>query len=157
MDHGQSMAVLWRAARAMVRRAADAMPADGYGFRPATAVRTFAEQVLHVVESGDTLVDAIDTGRWRWDWGYTADAYPTKNAVLALLDERTDRLLARLSSLSEADLARVLPIPWHAEAERPSQPTVLFLLGEWVLHEGHHLGQLVMYLRLRGITPPPYG
>lgn len=147
---GLDLVEMWSDVRRLTRAVAEAMPAAGYGFRPVPEAMSFAEQLLHVLASEQTLVDALATGRWQWDRRPLGDAPATREALLARLAEQFDATAAFLRSLPEGAWREPRPVPW-GEPE-----TVAELVHQWIVHEVHHRGQLVVYLRLNGIQPPPY-
>ena len=75
-----------------------------------------------------------------------ADSYPTKDEMLALLDESSSRLADALRALSEVDLARALP--------DEDLPTMMHLLVQVVVaHTAYHAGQLGAWRRSLGLPP----
>src|SRR5277367_2443428 len=41
----------WQRAKAYTKEYLDAMPADGYGFKPTPEIRSFAQQMLHLADA----------------------------------------------------------------------------------------------------------
>lgn len=137
--------------RRNVRAYVEAVPDSVLGFRPTPGVRTFAEQIEHLVLDNANIVGTAlrgDTLEWERP---AREAYLTsRDALLALVDRGYAVVLRLLAETSDSALARearvfgryVVP-RWRAfEAARE--------------HATWTLGQTVPYLRLKGITPPSY-
>ena len=117
---------------------AEQFPEDKYEFRPASGVRTFADQLRHVAfwngfvaknargEKADGKLNELPKAE-----------YATKAAIVKALK----------SSLAEAtDLLKQGPAA-------PS-PTLTDLWVSFTEHSGEHYGQMVVYYRLNGLVPP---
>ena len=125
--------------------AAEAMPADKYGFKPTAAQMTFGEVVLHVAGDNDEACAPIG--------GMTAP----KRATLAPTDDKT-KLIARLresfalcdqaaAHLNDSDLNGKV----SAFGEQVTRGALMFERNEdWA----DHYSQMAIYLRLNGVLPP---
>lgn len=112
-----------------ITRAAEVVPAERYSYRPAATVRTFGEQVAHVIDGyhwycGNAAGDAVD-------WSDATEQGRTDKATL----------LAKLRAAVDAcnrvyANGQVMPL--------------LQNLG----HANLHYGNMVTYLRMMGLTPP---
>jgi uncharacterized damage-inducible protein DinB len=58
--------------------------------------------------------------------------------------------LAYYESLENEQFDRLIQTPWGA------QEHMVQLIYSFLTHETHHRGQLVTYLRLKGMQPPAY-
>src|ERR1700691_4062747 len=45
----------WQRAKSYTKEYLDAMPADGYGFKPTPEIRSFAQQMLHLADANYVL------------------------------------------------------------------------------------------------------
>lgn len=133
--------------RAYVR----SMPDSLFSFRPTPGVRTFAEQIEHIVLDNANIVGTALLGDTvEWERPPRAAYLSGKDALLELVDRGYGLILRLLDETPDPALeedARVFgryAVPrWRAfEAARE--------------HATWTLGQTVPYLRLNGITPPPY-
>lgn len=132
---------------------ANAIPADKYSWRPAPGVRSVGETLQHVAAEyyvwaplsyGGQRSSVIQQGREGMQkWETTA----SKADVLKNLDEGWAYTKAQLGAFDPAQLAgtRKLFGGDHTIIE-----TTLIMTAD--LHE--HLGQMIAYARMNGITPP---
>lgn len=128
-----------------ILKAAEAMPASGYAFRPTKAQMTFAEIVVHVRGDNRTTCSAIS--------GLAApkesDPKPGdgKAALVASLSRSLDFCHTALASFDDAHVAT--PTTWYGHPTTRVM-AALGLLADW----SDHYSQLAMHLRLNNILPP---
>ncbi|MGE5674937.1 MAG: DinB family protein [Mycobacterium leprae] len=139
-----------RVERRLTRETIAAMSDSEVQFRPTDEQMSFGEQALHVISAQETLLDGLQGKGWVWERETKISAYPTQTAILAKFDEVVATEHAYYESLADADFGRMIPNTWG-----PPEP-VLQLIVSFLAHEAHHRGQMVAYLRLKGITPPKY-
>lgn len=145
-----------------VRSAAEAMPEDKYGFRPAegkfksekpdfgpTEVRTFAEQVKHVACAnfgfaaefdGTKPPDACDKGG--------SNPAKTKRELLIYLRDSFAAATKSLAAMNDKNMLDPIEGPYAGPNTRLGLATVI------IWHAADHYGQMALYLRLNGIVPP---
>jgi uncharacterized damage-inducible protein DinB len=128
----------------------DAMPEQGFGFKPVPEVRSFAEQMLHLAY---------------WNYGFNAKVfgksmpfseeqlmngnYQTKAALEKVVADSYDFVINGLKTLTKEQLEQQVTI-------RPGMvETRARRLSDSYEHQTHHRGQAVAYLRLKGVVPPP--
>lgn len=142
---------IWRASRALTTKVAAAMPASQADFAPWAGAMTFSGLIRHILSAEKTLVQAIKSrsGEFLWEQGLAAPPPDDLDEVRQLLTTLTVEHDAFFASLSDAAYAADMSAPW---ATRP----VWTFLEEWIRHECHHRGQMYVYLRLCGVTPPNY-
>jgi len=126
---------------------ASAMPEDKFGFKPTPAQESFAERVMHVVNIDIKLISTL---------GGKTPA-PTVNPkasskadVIAALNTSMDYGAAVLKEFNDQQLSeRVASLPFMG-------PTVSRLRIAYfsISHSQDIYGQLAVYLRLSGVTPP---
>jgi hypothetical protein len=142
-----------------VRSAAEAMPEEKYGYRPAEGkfkdekpqfgpaeVRTFAEQVKHVACSNFQFAAQLD-GQKRpeaCDKGGPSPARTKKELLIYLCDS----FAAARKSLGAIDAKNMF------DAIEGPNYTRLGLATLVIWHNADHYGQILLYLRLNGIVPP---
>jgi DinB family protein len=145
-----------------VRSAAEAMPEEKYGYRPAegkfkiekpeygpSEMRTFAEQVKHVACSNLAFAAELD-GQKPPDARDKGGPSPAKTRKELLIYLR-DSFAAARKSLGAIDTKNMFdPI----EGPYAGPNTRLGLAEVVVWHNADHYGQMVLYLRLNDIVPP---
>jgi uncharacterized damage-inducible protein DinB len=126
---------------------ARAMPDTDYGFRPVPAEMTYAEQLKHMAGNMIWLSSSYLQGtKGHVDPSATAN---TKKDIIPMLEKSFAYALETISRLTTADLDEQVEF----FAGTMSRRRILMLMSD---HLTHHRGQLVVYLRLRGIEPPRY-
>ncbi len=133
---------------------AEAMPAEKYGFIPSAGefkgVRSFAEQVKHVACAHFAFFNEIE-GKKPPELCEKGGPSPAKSKpeLLKYLRESYDYANRVLATMNEKNaLERV-------EGRYGGPNTRLGITSIALWHITDHYGQLVMYLRMNGIVPPP--
>jgi hypothetical protein len=138
---------MFRGPRQFILRAAEKMPDEHFAFRPTPEVRTFGEILGHIAD-GYNLVCSMAIGD-----PPPADIYQnektkkTKAELIAALKsgaEYCDSVRAKLSGERGAELID------FARARVPRITVMFSNTG----HAWEHYGNLVTYMRLKGIVPP---
>jgi len=131
---------------AMVAVMAQAMPDDKFGFKTTPPQRTFAEQVMHVVDVDLLLLQTLGAKAP----APTINRGVTKAAVLDALRQTGDYGSAVLKEFDDAQLAaRVKSMEFMGPTS--SRLSIVYFL---MAHTQDVYGQLAIYLRLNGVTPP---
>jgi hypothetical protein len=132
---------------------AEAMPPDGYAFRPTTGavanVRTFGEQVKHVACANVAFFNEIE-GKTPPGGCETGGPSParTKPEIVAYLKESFAYARKVLGTLTPAHALDPSGGPYGGRSTKLGIAT----LAVW--HASDHYGQLVVYARLNGVVPP---
>lgn len=143
--------------RRTLSEAAEAMPADKYGFTPKTGefanVRTFSRQVKHLAATNFILAAAALGERPPTDAGDEEgpDSVVTKAQHIAYLRASYDALERAAKAIGDER------IPVGSSPISPFQggsATRIALISESLTHAYDHYGQMVVYLRMNGVTPP---
>jgi|GEM_PF-334972 len=140
----------WERQREIVLSYVDAMPEEHFGFRPTPGVRTFAEQIEHIIRDHVAIVSTV-FGRDDAPAPGARERYLTRHEALRdHVETGYDYVLGLLAETSVEDLftegevfGRYRVTRWHALSGALEH-------GTWTL------GQVVPYLRLNGVEPPPY-
>jgi len=145
-----------------VRSAAEAMPAEKYGFRPAEGMfkgehpeygpaemRTFGEIVKHVACSNFAFEAEMDgkTPPDRCDMGGPSPA-KTRRELLVYLRDSFAALEKSIGAIDAKNMFDPIEGPYAGPTTR------LRLAGVVIWHAADHYGQMTIYLRLNGIVPP---
>ena len=137
--------------------AAEAMPADKYGFAPTEGefknVRTFGQQVKHLAATNFILAAAALGQNPPADAGDEAgpDSVITKQQHVAYLQRSFDALDKAIDAIGDGR------IPVRSSPISPFQgntATRISLVSEAITHSYDHYGQMVVYLRMNGVVPP---
>jgi uncharacterized damage-inducible protein DinB len=139
----------WTMQKDTMMKISAAMPEEKFGFKPTPPQRNFGEQVLHVVEANVNQIGRL--GAKAIPPAY--DMKETRKAeILRMLEASFDYGTSVLESMSDNDL---LAPAVSGRGDRfmggsNRVRVVNFVMG----HTWDIYGQMVVYLRLNGITPP---
>ena len=153
----RALRVLLKIGESAIVSAADAMPADKYGFAPTDGefkgVRTFGQQVKHLAATNHILAAAALGQEPPADAGDETgpEAVRTKAEILEYLNASFAHLGEAIDSFGKQSPAvRSSPI----SPLKSTEATRLAFVVESLVHAFDHYGQMVEYLRMNGIVPP---
>jgi uncharacterized damage-inducible protein DinB len=137
----------WARTRQLLQGIAEAMPEDKYSFKPTAPQETFGQRVMHVAQIDTMILQALG--------GKTAP--PTINTkatskadIVAALKQSFDYGDAVIKEFSDQQWSeRVMPPPFMGPSA--SRLRIIYFSMQ---HSEDIYGQLVVYLRLSGGTPP---
>lgn len=152
MGRVATLAAEWERAKAGTKDYLEAIAADHLGFRPAQGSRSFAEQFLHLASTQYAFA-ASATGRANplalssvdpeKDEKLKEDPHAFRKFVL----DGYDFMIDGVRALDPTALDEEVPF-FRLQMSRS------LLLAKALEHHAHHRGQVAVYLRLTGITPP---
>lgn len=149
--------VLLRSVQKQIESAADAMPADKYGFAPTDGefkgVRTFGQMVKHLSATNYILAAAALGEQSPADAGdeQGPETVRTKAEILAYLQGSFAQLDKAIDAIGEKSVAvKSSPI----SPLKGPEATRSALVVESLIHSFDHYGQMVEYLRMNGVVPP---
>ena len=136
---------MWEAMTNYILAAAEQMPEKDYAFRPSHDVRTFGEMIGHVAGAQAMICAAAlgEKGGGEDDIEKTAK---TKAALVAAL-KNTTQYCQRAYAQADASTAASTTLFGR------SMPRMNALALN-ATHNAEHYGNLVTYMRIRGMTPP---
>ena len=136
----------WQDMKATMRVLAEAMPEDRYTYTSTPAQRDFGQQVLHVANANVLNLRFLG-GRAP---APTINRQATRKAdIIQQMDASFDYGAALINEFDDAALMQIVQTnPFLGPSSRAR--VVWFLLG----HTWDIYGQMVVYLRLNGGTPP---
>lgn len=137
----------WNNAKEYTLQTAEMMPEEFYDFKPMPEERSFKEQLLHTAQNIQWLSSTYlfaETKQMAKD-----TAYKTKAEIIKILSDAYDEGMEAHQKIKTSQLDETVSF----FAGPMSRRQILLLLHD---HQTHHLGQLVVYLRLKGIKPPAY-
>lgn len=149
--------LLLKLAEKVIESAADAMPADKYGFAPTDGefkgVRTFGQMVKHLSATNYILAAAALGEEPPTDAGdeLGPETVRTKTEILNYLSGSFAHLDKAIDAIGQKNTpVKSSPISPLKSADA----TRLALVVESLLHAFDHYGQMVEYLRMNGVVPP---
>jgi len=121
----------------------EAMPEDAFEFIPADDMMSFRKQAAHIVT----------TLHWQMK-NLEFDSLPefddsNKETLIASYTELFDYLISELEAMDASELKNTVDVFYGESSKRR-------LLNLMDNHIAHHRGQMIVYLRMKGITPPKY-
>jgi uncharacterized damage-inducible protein DinB len=127
---------------------ANAIPADKYAWRPAPGVRSVSEVFMHIAIANFFLLSA--TGH-KMPPDTTPDnieqSVTSKAEVIGFLKRSLDAVKTARAQLKPGDLQRKAEI-----GGKTVDVDGIYL--RIIIHDNEHMGQLIAYARMNGITPP---
>lgn len=147
------MAAEWQRAKLYTKAYLDAMPEDGYGFKPTPGIRSFAQQMLHL--SDVNYIFASVASDKPNPVGETLAAHnvnektvsPTKEATIKAVMDSYDWVISTLQNMTPDQMQGTAKFG-KLDITRSG------LFGKAFEHQTHQRGQTTIYLRLKGVTPP---
>jgi len=148
------MVAEWQRAKTYTKAYLDAMPEDGYGFKPTPEIRSFAQQMLHIADAnyifatvasdkpnpvGEKFASSHDLNE--------KTVSPTKEAVTKAVMDSYDWVISTLQNMTQDQMQETTKFGKH-ELTRGG------LYAKAFEHQTHQRGQTTIYLRLKGVTPP---
>ena len=147
----------WKTSGEFTIAVADAMPADGYNFRPNPEEMSFGQVMAHIGVA-DEGACAVASGLPHPDmpakiaeWAKAKAPKPeiSKDDALAFLNQAFDFCNKAVAAMTPERLDTVV-----GPAAR--NMTGFEWLWAYFTHTAHHRGQAEVYLRVKGIKPPDY-
>jgi len=136
--------------KANLTGSAEKMPAEHFGFRPAPEVMTYAELLGHVINTQYSYCHAVKGGP---NPAAGQDFMKTtgKAAMIQIVKDSfayCDEAFAGLTGDNALQMITAGTAPNQRQIGRANQLTQL------VVHGNEHYGNLVTYMRIKGIVPP---
>lgn len=131
--------------RGFVTRAAEQFPEDQYGFQPTPDVRTFGQLLGHIA-SANFMICGAATGT-KGPGVDVEKTATTKAALQKALAESFAFCDKAYESMTDAQGAETVKFFGGEQAR-------LGVLGFNTAHNYEHYGNLVTYMRLKGMVPP---
>ncbi|MEM7371728.1 MAG: DinB family protein [Bacteroidota bacterium] len=133
----------WQGNKQYMLNVLEAMPEEHYGFIPATGMMSFQEQASHVANGFNFHLQKLNYTALP---GIRAD---NKASILASYEQIFDDIIAFIQQYDSGQLSDEQNT-WFGTT---TNNRLLYLLDN---HLAHHRGQLIIYLRLKGIKAPAY-
>ena len=131
---------------------AETMPEDKYDFKASPDSMSFAENLLHIGYAADwhsqSLLGVRESRVWKTDTVFKV-ANKSKKEMIALIDKTFDETIALIETFD----TNLLDDKLDYFGLNRSKRQIFLLLTD---HITHHRGQMLVYMRLNGLTPPRY-
>ena len=129
-----------------ILKAADKMPEDHYSFKPTPEVRSFGQLIGHIADAQYGICGRA--GTMQKPAGSIEKTKTSKADLVAALKEAIAGCDAVYTALTDAQAAE--KVKFIGGAER----TKLSVLQFNTVHNYEHYGNIVTYMRLKGLVPP---
>ena len=133
----------WEGLRANVVRTAEIVPEDKYDFKPTPEVRSFRDQFVHIVEENYFFMGFVSGQKTP-----PPKNLKTKAEIIKALNDSYDFGAKAIAGLNDQTALEVIPLMGN----RPGPRWSMALMN--IIDNMDHYGNLVVYMRLNGITPP---
>lgn len=142
----------WQVAKEFTLAVAEAMPAEGYGFKPNPQELSFGQLMIHIAaQNSDSCATATGTE--------PSPSMPSSSAEPPALDKPTVvKFLAASFDKCAKEIDAMPPEQWNKEVYKFQGQPVLAGEALWYTftHMAHHRGQAEVYLRAKNIKPPTW-
>ena len=139
----------WDQAKGNIRESADQMPEADYAFKPTESVRTFGQILAHVAGANYEFCSAAKGEKSPFGEDHFEKTATTKAAIVKALQESASYCDGAYAALTDASAAESVSMPFGM-GKSPRVRALLMNVG----HLQEHYGNLVTYLRIKGIVPP---
>ena len=129
---------------------AEKMPAEHYSFKPSPGVRTYAEQLGHVIDTQFFFCNAVEGGP-NPGTGKDFEKITERAAMVEAVKEAfayCDDAFSSLTTETAMEMITIGVAPNQRQVARVNQLTMV------IVHGNEHYGNLVTYMRMKGVVPP---
>ena len=133
----------WTRTSGNLLAAAEKMPADKYGFKPAPESQSFGELVAHTASSAMRSCSGLNGSAMQSN----ADAAAGKDALVAALKAGLEQCNKANAALTDASATEMVA------AGRGQRTRIGALYGN-TIHLEHEYAQMAVHFRLNGLVPP---
>jgi uncharacterized damage-inducible protein DinB len=128
-----------------ITRAAEQMPEEHYGFKPTPEVRSFGQLIGHVANANYMICSTVIGG-----------ASPNSVNIEQTKTTKADLVQAVKASFTYCDGAYRISEAQAAETTQlfGAQQPKLYVLSFNSAHDFEHYGNIVTYMRMKGLVPP---
>jgi uncharacterized damage-inducible protein DinB len=137
----------WKHVSQQLVALAEATPAEKFAWRPAAGVRSTSEVYMHIVMANFYLL-SVTGPKMPADLKEGMDKSVTSKAeVISWLKRSLDAVKEAHQKVTPKDLERKVHV-----ADRDATVDGMYL--RIIIHANEHMGQLIAYARMSGVTPP---
>lgn len=144
----------WKGMKSYTLKVAEVMPENKFNYKPVDEVKMFAEQLIHMANnlyylSATFLRDTVPPINIKLMQEKVGKNLASKAEIIEYVSKAFDYGEESIKGLDAKKLEEEISF-WGGKATKRK---IVLLLND---HQTHHRGQLMIYLRLNGIKPPPY-
>ena len=135
----------WQVAKEFTLAVAEAMPAEGYDFKPNPEELSFGQLMIHIaVQNSDSCASATGTK------ALAEPAATDRQTAISFLTASFDKCAKEIDAMP--------PDQWNKEVYKFRGQPVLAGEALWYTftHMAHHRGQAEVYLRVKNVKPPTW-
>jgi uncharacterized damage-inducible protein DinB len=147
-DHTAMLVADWTRAKDYTKEYLDAMPEDGYAFKAAPDIRSFAEQMLHLANANYAFAATATGAESPNKTNLEKMEKPTKASVTKAVLDSYDFVITSIKGMDAKKSAEAVKLFGRYDTTRAGA------LAKAFEHQTHHRGQTTIYLRLKGVKPP---
>lgn len=140
----------WERGKKFMKEYLDAMPEDGYSFKPTPEIRSYAQQMMHVADANFAFASAASGKASPYQGSAEKATDHSKATVTKTVMQSIDFTIEALKGVSDADFEKKVKVFGQ-------ELTIESVFAKSFEHQCHHRGQTTIYLRLKGIKPPGEG
>ena len=137
----------WERAKIYTKEYLDAMPDDGYSFKPTPEMRSFAEQMDHLADANFAFSSAASGKKSPMESSAEKMTNQSKANVTKVVMDSYDFVIASLKGMQDADMGKDVKL-FNMQTKAGTAFIKAFE------HQTHHRGQTTVYIRLKGVKPP---
>jgi uncharacterized damage-inducible protein DinB len=140
-----ALRAMWEIQARYLVRAAEQMSESDYGFQPVATVRTFGQMIGHVAGAQNSFCASAlgDPAKSEDEFEKSMTTKAQLVAALRASNEYCRRAYAQSDAAAAASTTMF--------GEKQSR---MYALALNAMHDGEHYGNLVTYLRIKGMVPP---
>ena len=151
-DYKAVFAKHWQVSKEFTLAVAEAMPAEGYDFRPNPEELSFGQLMFHIAaQNSDSCSEAAGTKPLaELDSSILVPPTTDKQTAIKVLNLAYDKCASEIDGMP--------PEQWNKEVYKFQGQPVLAHEALWYTftHAAHHRAQAEVYLRMKNITPPKW-
>lgn len=149
-DFAIEFGTVWQRAKTYTIKIVEAMPEKEYQFRPTKEAKTFEEEITHIV-SNFSFLQYYATGKKATFLEGFKKTGKSKSETLSMLNKAFDAIMQQIEALKDKEAGQ--SVKFFAKNVAMTKKGIYLLIRD---HLTHHRGQLIVYLRIKGIKPPSY-
>lgn len=140
----------WKSVKTYYLKSADEMPEENYGFKPVDTVRSYGEIIAHVAGANYLICSAAKGEKSPHGENEFVTSATTREAIIKAAKESVAYCDAAFDAATDSALSKMVASPFSPNGKLPLGAVLVDNIG----HVNEHYGNLVTYLRIKGLVPP---